>query len=162
MEWLWLLVSLLGLGALWLIIMGLEKLVTHIKASDDARRAAADKLEKRIANEEENFAMKQAAKEYLLASRPVTAGSKVPTEFAVAMDTLSSDELLDTLVQKAFGNPQDTQNITATQSAFAQQPAKMAVAKGKGVLPVKAKRADDKTGLTKAEQKMLKKIKQGS
>lgn len=153
MEWLWLLVSLLGLGALWLIIMGLEKLVGHLKTNDDVRREATDKLEKRIAEAEEDFAMKQAAKEYLLSPQPATTDGKVPAAFAAAMDTLSSDELLDTLVQKAFGNPQDTQKITATQSVFAQQPAKKAVANGNGVLPVKTKKADDKTGLTKAEQK---------
>lgn len=162
MEWLWLLVSVLGLGAMWLIIWGLEKLVAQMKTRDDARRVATDELAERIAVEEENFERKQAAKEYLSQSHPTESGDRAPQEFIDAINTLSAEELLDTMVQKVFGEPKDTQNITASQSAFSQQPVKTAVAKGNGVLPVKTKRADDKTGLSKAEQKMLKKIKQGS
>lgn len=162
MEWLWLLVCALGLGAMWLIIWGLEKLVAQMKSSDDARRVATDKLTERIAVEEEDFERKQAAKEYLSQSHAAKADGRAPQEFIDAINTLSADELLDTMVQKVFGEPKDTQNITASQSAFSQQPAKTVVANGNGVLPVKTKRADDKTGLTKAERKMLKKIKQGS
>ena len=162
MEWLWLGVFALGLGAMWLIIWGLEKLVVQMKNRDDARRVATDKLAERIAVEEETFERKQAAKEYLSQSHPAQEGDRAPQEFIDAMNTLSADELLDTMVQKVFGDPKDTQNITASQSAFSQQPAKTVVASGNGVLPVKTKRADDKTGLSKAEQKMLKKIKQGS
>ena len=66
------------------------------------------------------------------------------------------------MVQKAFGSPKDAGDITASESAFAVRSAKTVVANGNGVLPVKTKRADDKTGLTKAERKMLKKIKQVS
>ena len=162
MEWLWLLVFVLGLGAMWLIIWGLEKLVAQMKIRDDERQVATDKLAKRIAAEEENFERKQAAKDYLSQPHPAKADGRAPQEFVDAIKALSTEELLDTMVQQVFGEPQDTANITASQSAFSQQPAKTVVASGNGVLPVKTKRADDKAGLSKAEQKMLKKIKQGS
>ena len=162
MEWLWLGISVLGLVAMWLVIWGLEKLMAQMKTRDDERRVATDKLTQRIAVEEETFVRKQAAKEYLSQSHPAKEDGSAPQEFINAINTLSAEELLDTMVQKVFGDPKDTENITASQSAFSQQPAKTVVASGNGVLPVKTKRADDKTGLSKAEQKMLKKIKQGS
>ena len=133
-----------------------------MKNRDDERQVAADKLAERIAVEEETFERKQAAKAYLSQPLPAKEGDRAPQEFIDAINTLSSEELLDTMVQKVFGDPKDTEDITASQSAFSQQPAKTVVASGNGVVPVKTKRADDKTGLSKAEQKMLKKIKQGS
>lgn len=162
MEWVWLLVSLLGLGALWLLIRSIEKLVTNIKNHDDERRIASQALAERIAGEEENFERKQAAKEFLLTPRSPRADGQVPPEFKEAMSVLNSAELLETMVAKVFGDPKDTEMITAEQSAFAQPVTTKAVAKGNGVLPVKTKTATDKTGLSKAEQKMLKKIKRES
>ena len=162
MEWLWLLICVLGLAAMWGVIVGLEKLVVRMKNRDDERRIATDELAERIAVEEGNFERKQAAKEYLSKPLPPKQGDRVPQEFMDAFDALSADELLDTMVEKAFGAPKNAEDITASQSAFSQQPAKTVVASGNGVLPVKTKRAGDKTGLSKAEQKMLKKIKQES
>ena len=69
--------------------------------------------------------------------------------------------MIQAVSNRVFGAPQDTNVITADQSAFDQlQQPKKVIAKGEGITPVKVKPVE-KSGLSKAEQKMLKKIKQG-
>ena len=82
-------------------------------------------------------------------------------ELKAAIKTLSSEELVQSVARRVFGAPQGTEDITATRSAFDQTPVhKRVVAKGDGVTPVKV-RSSARTALSKSEQKMLKKIKQG-
>lgn len=161
MEWLWLLLALAGLGLLWLAMRGMDQLVRRVKSRDDARRADSAVLERKIAHEEANFLKVQAAKDYIENSRPAADADpdEVPQEFKDAISVLSGDELLDSMVKRFFGDTKDTSGITATQSAFDQTPAKTAVAKGNGVLPVKSK-PTGKGSLSKAEEKIYKKIKQ--
>lgn len=161
-EWLWLLLALAGLGLLWLAIMGMEQLVKRVKNRDDAQRARSAVLEQKIAREEADFLHVQAAKDFIENARfdQDTDSAAVSQGLQDAVDTLSGDELLDSMVKRLFGEAKGTAGITATQSAFAQKPAKTAVAKGNGVLPVKAKPTGKGT-LTKAEAKIYKKIKQG-
>lgn len=161
MEWLWLLLALAGLGLLWLAIRGIDQLVKRVKSRDDSRRADAVRLEQKIAREEANFLRVRAAKDFL--ERPQDNlnpdSNEVPQEFRDAMTLLSGDEFLDSMVKGVFGPTKDASGITATQSAFDSTPAPTAVAKGNGVLPVKAGPAE-KGALSKAEQKIYKKIKQ--
>lgn len=160
-EWLWLLLALAGLGLLWLAIMGMEQLVKRVKSRDDARRADSAVLEQKIAHEEADFLRVRAAKDFIENGQPdVNADpNEVPQEFKDAISVLSGDELLDSMVKRAFGENRGAADIIATQSAFDHNPAKTVVAKGNGVLPVKAQPAT-KSSLTKAEEKMFKKIKQ--
>ena len=77
-----------------------------------------------------------------------------------ALETLSSEELVQSVARRVFGAPEGTEGITADQSAFDHLHAQKVVAKGDGVTPVKVK-PSSKSPLSKSEQKMLKKIKQG-
>lgn len=161
MEWLWLLLLLVGLGGLWLAIMGVERLSRKVKNREVKLRRETDALREKIAVEEDNFLRAQAAKDFIehSPSSPAADPDAVPAEFKDAMSLLSSDELLDSMVKKMFGENRNADSITATQSAFEREPAQVAVAQGAGILPIKAK-PSTKSALTKSEQKMLKKIKQ--
>ena len=162
MEWVWLLLGVAGLGLLWLLIIGMEKLSERLKAHDDARRIAAREIAARTAEAEEEFLEQQSAKAD--AQDFIETGTftdKDDPRLKEAIETLSSDELVHSLTRRMLGTPQGTAGITATRSAFDQMPVhKKAVAKGDGVMPVKVK-PSGKSALSKSKQKMLKKIKQG-
>ena len=162
MEWLWLLLGLAGLGLLWLLIIGMEKLSERLRAHDDARRIAARDIAERTAEAEEEFFEEQSAKAD--AKDYIETGDfkdKDDPRLKEAIETLSSDELMHSLARRIMGNQESTSNITASRSAFDQIPIrKKVVAKGDGVMPVKVK-PSGKSALSKSEQKMLKKIKQG-
>ena len=55
MEWLWLCLAIVGLGLLWLLIMGIEKLAERLKDHDEARRLATKKIAKRTAEADAEF-----------------------------------------------------------------------------------------------------------
>ena len=162
MEWLWLILALVGLGLLWLLIMGMEKLTERLKEHDEARRAAREDIAERTAEAEEDFLIHQYEKanamDYIENGEFKEGGDPKLHE---AIRTLNSSELVQSMARRMFGEPQGTDAITASRSAFDQTPVrKKAVAKGNGVSPVKVK-SSGKSELSKAEQKMLKKIKQG-
>ena len=163
MEWLWLFLGVVGLGLLWLLIIGVEKLSERLKAHDDARRIATKRIAERTAEAEADFMIKQYkkanAKDFIEngdfgdQSDPANAEA-----LKTAIDTLSSEELVQAVTKRIMGTPSDVDAITAKQSAFDQSPVRKAVAKGDGVSPVKS---SSRSALSKSEQKMLKKIKQG-
>lgn len=165
MEWLWLLLSVVGLGVLWLLIMGVEKLTARLKANDEARRYAVKDIEQRTSKAEALFVEEQEAKaEAKSFIENADFSNEDDPENAAklheAIDTLSSDELLQSVAKRMFGVPEGTDGITASQSAFDQVRPQKVVASGDSVSPIKVKSAD-KPALSKSEQKMLKKIKQG-
>ena len=162
MDWLWLFLGLIGLGLLWLLIIGLEKLTERMKEQDEARRIAEHNVAERTAQAESDFLImeraKASAKDYIETAQVTDDNDKLLSD---AIDLLSSEELIDSFAKRALGNPKDTNDITAAQSVFDQTPVrKKAVAKGSVSAPVKVK-SSDKSALSKSEQKMLKKIKQG-
>ena len=149
MEWLWLFLGIIGLGLLWLLIIGMDKLTDRLKENDEARRRTARDIAERTA--------KADAKDYI---ENADLSNQDDSALKQAIDTLSGDELVQSVAKRVLGAPQGTDGITATQSAFDQTPVHKVVAKGEGVMPVKVKSAE-KSMLSKSEQKMLKKIKQG-
>ena len=64
MDWLWLLLSLAGLGLLWLLIMALDKLVLRLKEHDEARKITIKSIKQRTAEAEAELLEKQ----YLMVS----------------------------------------------------------------------------------------------
>ncbi len=165
MDWLWLFLGIVGLALLWLLIMWIERLAQRIKIQDEQRRITSKDIAERTAKAEAELMEKQYEKEVAM---DIIQNGDIDTNnpedmaiFKEAVDTLSSQELIQAVSNRVFGAPQGTDDITANKSAFdeLQQPQKV-VAKGDGVTPVKVKPAE-KSGLSKAEQKMLKKIKQG-
>ena len=165
MEWLWLFLGIVGLALLWLLIMWVEKLAQRLKVHDEERRLASADIAERTAQAEAELIEKQATKDVamdIIENGEIDTNN--PEEMAIfreAVDALNTQELIQAVSNRVFGAPQDTKIITANQSAFdhLQQPRKV-VAQGEGITPVKVKPAE-KSGLSKAEQKMLKKIKQG-
>lgn len=165
MEWLWLFLGVAGLGVLWLLIMAMEKLTERLKTHDEARRLAAKEIAERTAEAEADFMEKQYAKETAKAyiENADLGNQNDPENAAIlqeAIQTLSSAELVQSVAKRVFGAPEGTDGITATQSAFDQRQPKKVLAKGEGITPVKVK-PSSKSALSKSEQKMLKKIKQG-
>ena len=164
MDWLWLFLSILGLGILWLAIWGIERLTERLKVHDEERRRMDQIIAQRTAKAEAEFLEQQAAKEdarAYLENVDFDKNNPVHVEMLhEALQTLSSTEVVESMVKRVFGNPVGTEEITAKQSAFDQVSSKKAVAKGDGVMPVKVKPSTRST-LSKSEQKMLKKIKQG-
>ena len=165
MEWLWLFLSIVGLGLLWLLIMGVEKLTERLKAHDEARRQATAQIAKRTAEAESVFLARQNAKAYakdFIENADFNDQSNPDNDAMIqaAVQTLSTAELLQSVSKRVFGAPKGTDGITAKRSAFDQTQPKKVVAKGEGVTPVKVK-PSAKPVLSKSEQKMLKKIKQG-
>ena len=170
MEWLWLCLALIGLGLLWLMIIGLEKLMQKLKEHDEARRLSARSVAERTAEAEADFMRHESAKARAKAQAKdylenADFGDAENPEHAEALreaiDTLSTEEFTEAMARRIMGAPQSTESISATQSAFAQTPVRKVVAKGEGVAPVKVKSGSGKSALSKSEQKMLKKIKQG-
>lgn len=161
MEWLWLFLGIVGLGLLWLLIIGMDKLTDRLKENDEARRRAARDIAERTAKAESDFLSdeyaKADAKDYI---EYADLSDQDDSALKDAIDTLSPDELVQSVTRRVLGSPQGTDGITATKSAFDQNPVRKVVAKGEGVMPVKVK-SSEKSSLSKAEQKMLKKIKQG-
>lgn len=165
MEWLWLILSIVGLGLLWLLIMGMDKLTQRLKAHDEARQRDIKRIKARTDAAEEDLIRKQyvkaSAQDYI---ENADFGDQNNPEnaamLAEAMNTLSSEELVQSVARRMFGAPAGTDGITANQSALDHLHAKKVVAKGEGVTPVKVK-SSGKSALSKSEQKMLKKIKQG-
>ena len=161
MDWLWLLLAVVGLGLLWLLIMGMEKLTERMRENDEARRIAAREIAERTAEAESDFYMEQAvkedAKDYI---EHADFSDKNDPNLKEAISTLSADELVQSVAKRVLGKPKEIDEIKATRSAFDQNPVRKVVAKGDGVMPVKVK-PSGKPALSKAEQKMLKKIKQG-
>lgn len=163
MEWLWLLLGGVGLGLLWLLIIGMDKLTLRLKAHDEARRIATKRIAERTAQAEADLMEKQIAKANAIDFIQNVDLNKDPNAEATlqeAIDTLDSKDLVHAVAKRLFGVSSDTKEITATQSAFDQTPVRKVVAKAEGVMPVKVKPAG-KSALSKSEQKMLKKIKQG-
>ena len=160
MEWLWLFLGVAGLVLLWLLIIAMDKLVLRLKEHDEARKITVKNIKRRTEEAEADFLEKQyakaEAKDYI-ENGEFTGNDQTLQE---AIDTLSSQELVRSVAKRVFGNPESTEIITARQSAFDQIKTKKAIAKGDGITPVKVKPAN-KSALSKAEQKMLKKIKQG-
>ncbi len=165
MKWVWLFLGIAGLGLLWLLILGVEKLAERLKVHDETRRVTAKRIAERTAEAEAAFIEKEyakaSAKDFI---ENVDARDKDNPATAAAMseaiNTLSSDELVQSVANRVFGLPEGTDSITAKQSAFDNLHSKTVVAKGDGVTPVKVK-PSSKSALSKSEQKMLKKIKQG-
>ena len=162
MEWLWLILGIAGLGLLWLLIITMEKLTERLKVHDEARRLAKKDIAERTAAAESEFLedqyAKANAKDYI--ENADFSGNDDP-QLKAAIETLSSEELVQSAVRRMFGTPQGTDDITASRSAFDQTPThKKVLAKGDGVTPVKV-RSSARSTLSKSEQKMLKKIKQG-
>ena len=165
MEWLWLVLGMVGLGLLWLLIIGMEKLTERLRAHDEARRLAAERIAERTAAAESDLLEKEYAKanakDYIEnADLNDIDDPDHATALQEAVQTLSTDELVQSVAKRMFGVPQGTNGIIATQSAFDQTPPKKVVAKGEGITPVKVK-PSTKPALSKSEQKMLKKIRQG-
>lgn len=164
MDWLWLFLALIGLGLLWMLIVGMEKLTERLKDHDEARRMAAKKMAERTAEAEAEFISqayeKASAKAFIETADLNDSNPENDEALNEAINTLSTRELVRSMTKRVFGNPQGTEQITATQSALDLAPTQKVVAKGDGVTPVKAKTAG-KSALSKTEQKMLKKIKQG-
>ena len=165
MEWLWLILAVAGLVGLWFLIMGMDKLAQRLRAHDEARKIATQDIAERTAEAELDFLEKQYAK--ARAKDLIENGDfsdlndpDQQADFQQALDTLSSEEFIQSVNKRAFGSPESTDDITATHSAFDQSLAKKVVASGEGFTPVKVK-ASSKPALSKSEQKMLKKIKQG-
>ena len=162
MDWLWLLLSLAGLGLLWLLIMALDKLVLRLKEHDEARKITIKSIKQRTEEAEaellENQYLKEGAKDYI---ENADLSSEDPDDKATlkeAIETLSSRELVQSVAKRIFGGRPSTDEIMASQSAF-DNPKKV-VANGDGITPVKVK-SSSKSGLSKSEQKLLKKIKRG-
>jgi len=132
----------------------------RLKEHDEARKITVKNIKRRTEEAEADFLEKQhakaEAKDYI-ENGDFTDNDQTLQE---AIDTLSSQELVQSVAKRVFGNPESTEIITARQSAFDQIKNKKAIAKGDGITPVKVKPAN-KSALSKAEQKMLKKIKQG-
>lgn len=165
MEWLWLFLGVVGLGVLWLLIMALENLTERLKAHDEARRLATKEIAERTAEAEADFMEQQYAKATAKAyiENADLGDQNNPENAAIlqeAIQTLSSAELVQSVAKRMFGSPEGTDGIMAAQSAFDQVKPKKVLAKGEGVTPVKVK-PSAKSALSKSEQKMLKKIKQG-
>ena len=170
MEWLWLCLAVVGLGLLWLLIIGIEKLTQRLKENDEARRRANKRVAERTAAAEADFmeqeyekAVTKAAAQDFIANGDF-GDTKNPENAAIlqeAINTLSTEEFIQSVAKRMMGEPQGTDSIAATKSAFERTPVHKVVAKGDGVIPVKAKASNAKSSLSKAEQKMLKKIKQG-
>lgn len=162
MEWLWLILGIAGLGLLWLLIVGMEKLTERLKEHDEAHRRNNEDIAARTAAAESEFMATRYAKDN--AMDYIENGNfneQNDEELKAAIKTLSSEELVQSVARRVFGASQGTEDITATRSAFDQTPVhKRVVAKGNGVTPVKV-RSSARTALSKSEQKMLKKIKQG-
>ncbi len=158
MEWLWLVLGIAGLGLLWLLIMAMEKMTERMKLHDEERRIAKREIAERTEQAEEEFLMKAYAKDYI---ENAEFKGKDDPDLQEAIQTLSPSELVQSVTRRMLGTPEGTVGITAAHSAFDFTPVnKRVVAKGDGVTPVKV-RSSEKSNLSKAEQKMLKKIKQG-
>ena len=159
MEWLWLFLGIVGLGLLWLLIIGMEKLTERLKEHDEARRIATKRIAERTAEAEEEFIADQYAKaqaqDFI---ENADFGDKDDTDNVAALqkaiNTLSAKELVQSVTKRMVGIPEDMENITATRSAFDQSPIRKVVAKGDGITPVKVK-PSEKPALSKAEQKIL-------
>lgn len=164
MEWLWLFLGIVGLALLWLLIMWVERLAQRLKVHDEERRTSTQDIAARTAEAEAEFLemqeVKAVAKDIIENAEIDSNDPEQVQMFVDAVDALSSQELIQSVANRVFGAPQDTNVITANQSAFDQLQPKKVVAKGDGVTPVKVKPAGKST-LSKAEQKLLKKIKQG-
>ena len=163
MEWLWLLLGILLLGILWLLILGVEKLSERMKQHDESRRLATERVAERTAEAESAFRRKQSRK--ILAKTFIEEAdfselseSDNAEVLQEAVEALSTTELVQSVARRMFGAPESTDAITANQSAF--DPVRRVVAKGEASSPVRVK-ASKKSPLSKSEQKMLKKIKQG-
>ncbi len=160
MEWLYLLLFVGGLGLLWLIIKGVERLITIVKDRDVKIRKKREVLEKRIEQEEADFYRTREYQEIIENTSPDKEITQ--EEYHQAMKNLSSDELMDSMIKRMFGNKEDNiENVQADKSAFAEEPKDVVVASGKGIMPVKAK-SSAKPLLSKQEQKIFNKIKQQS
>lgn len=160
MEWLWLILSVVGLGLLWLLIIGMEKLTQRLKEHDEIRKVTAKNIAKRTAEAEAEFMEQQYAKANAKDFIEHADFEEDSEKLKEAIDTLSSEELVHSMAKRVFGAAEGTDGITAKQSAFDQVKPKKVLAKGDSVTPVKVKSAE-KPALSKSEQKMLKKIKQG-
>ncbi len=161
MEWLWLFLGVVGLALLWLLIVGMERLSERLKVHDEMRRRNTKRIAEQTAEAEAEFMRQQyikaGAKDFIENADLNDTNEEVLQE---AIGALNSDELIDAVAKRMFGAPEGTDGITANQSALAQTPVRKVVAKGEGVMPVKVK-PSSKSALSKSEQKMLKKIKQG-
>ena len=164
MEWLWLLLSVAGLGLLWLLIVAMDKLTLRLKEHDEARKITIKSIKQRTEEAEAEFleeqSLKEEAKDYIENADLSNNDPESREAFKEAINTLSSKEFMDSVMKRVFGAPTSMDEIKANQSALEQVSPKKAVAKGDSVTPVKV-RSSSKTPLSKTEQKMLKKIKQG-
>jgi len=164
MDWLWLFLGIAGLVLLWLLIIGMDKLTQRLKAHDEARKISTQNIAERTAEAEAEFLRKQYEKDRAKAfieNTDFKAGDPYQkVDLEQALGTLSSEEFVQSVAKRIFGAAEGTNGITAAQSALDQMPTKKAVASGDGITPVKVKSAGNYT-MSKAEQKLLKKIKQG-
>ena len=122
---------------------------------------ANKKIAERTAEAEANFYLERSAKasaqDYI---EHAEFNGQDDVALREAIDTLDSQELVQSVAKRMFGSAKPISEIQATQSVFDQTPVRKVIAKGEGVTPVKVKPAS-KMSLSKSEQKMLKKIKQG-
>ena len=165
MEWVWLLLAIVGLGILWMLIVGVEKLTERLRLHDEARNLAARRIAAETDAAEADFMEKQYIKADAKAfiENADFSNQNDPDNTArlqSAISTLSSAELVEALTKRTFGTTSGTAEITANQSAFEVDHLKTVVARSSAVNPVKVKPAT-KSALSKSEQKMLKKIRQG-
>ena len=63
MEWLWLLLSVAGLGLLWLLIVAMDKLTLRLKEHDEARKITIKSIKQRTEEAEAEFLEEQSLKE---------------------------------------------------------------------------------------------------
>ena len=63
MEWLWLLLSVGGLGLLWLLIVAMDKLTLRLKEHDEARKITIKSIKQRTEEAEAEFLEEQSLKE---------------------------------------------------------------------------------------------------
>ncbi|MCQ2382162.1 MAG: hypothetical protein MJ054_02550, partial [Clostridia bacterium] len=115
MDWLWLFLALIGLGLLWLMIVGVEKLIQRLREHDEMRRAVTEDIAKRTAQAEEDFLVnnyaKESAKDYI---ENADFDENDDSVLKSAIETLSSEELVKSVAKRMFGNPKGTNEITAT------------------------------------------------
>lgn len=163
MEWLWFILGVAGLGLIWLLIVAMDKLSLRLKEHDEARKLAAKDIRERTEEAEEQFLeeqyIKAEAKDFI-ENADFDESPEQKEILKKAINALTPDELVQSVTRRVFSNREGNGAITADESALDHLGTKKVVAKSEGITPVKVKKSE-KNGLSKAEQKMLKKIKQG-
>jgi hypothetical protein len=157
MEWLWLLLFLVLLGALWLAIKGVDWLTEYTKEKSRIVKEGTETIAEVTEKEEQEFLRRQENKAKF--DKVLTQGDK--EKFSEVLNNLSLSEFGDIVFEKVFDNKaeENKKSVIAAKSAFAKQIETKAVAKGGGIMPIFAKKP--KGALSKEEQKIYEKVKKG-